>query len=170
MSAPRPATAAFAGRGIALVAVVAALVAAVLAFGFDDDDTTVSAGGTTTTAPTTTAPPDAGTTTTAAATSVPAAGDAKVIVANAAGVSGAAGRMGETLKGAGFTVVGATNASPKVSTTIVYFTEGFQSQATAVAAAIGVDAGNVKLMPTPAPVADLQGANVLVLLGTDKAK
>jgi hypothetical protein len=51
----------------------------------------------------------------------------------------------------------------------VYYTEGFQAEAQAVAASLGAPAEAVQPMPTPPPVADIQGAQVLVVLGPDIA-
>ncbi len=92
----------------------------------------------------------------------------KVFVANAAGVQGAAGRAADTLKAAGYVAV-AGNSPTRVDTTTVYYTEGFQAEAQAVAATLGVPATSVQPMPTPPPVADIQGAQVLVVLGPDVA-
>jgi hypothetical protein len=57
--------------------------------------------------------------------------------------------------------------APSAVNSAVYFTPGNEAQAQVVATALGLDASVVAPMPTPAPVADLKGATVLVVIGTD---
>ena len=91
-----------------------------------------------------------------------------MFVANGAGIQGAAGKAADTLKAAGYVAV-AGNSPNRVQTTTVYYTEGFQAEAQAVAASLGAPPEAVQPMPTPPPVADIQGAQVLVVLGPDVA-
>jgi hypothetical protein len=93
----------------------------------------------------------------------------KVFVANGAGIQGAAGKAVETLTPLGYVAV-AGNSPNRVQTTTVYYTEGYQAEAQGVAAALGAPAASVQPMPTPPPIADIQGAQVLVVLGPDVAK
>lgn len=95
---------------------------------------------------------------------------AVVVVANASGVSGSAGRMTAQLDRAGFEVGEATNADEQLADSIVYFTdaEGAEDDATLLATAFGgVD---VEPLPDPAPIegGELDG-DVLLLLGTNQA-
>ena len=164
-----------AGRGILLIAVAVILGVLLLRNGFDDNG-----GGST-------APPTSSSTETTISTNTTAAGggsettavtapastrpnnQVKVFVANASGVQGSAGRAADTLKAAGYVAV-AGNAPNRVQTTTVYYTEGYQAEAQGIAAALGAPAAAVQPMPTPPPVADIQGAQVLVMLGPDIAK
>jgi len=66
----------------------------------------------------------------------------------------------------GFVGVQVGNAPNAVAST-VYFTPGAEAQADLVASTLGLDATAVQPMPSPAPVADLKGATVLVVIGTD---
>ena len=165
-----------AGRGILLIAVAVIIGVLLLRNGFDDNSGGSSApptsGGATetTVSPNTTAAGGGSATT---AVTSPAStrpnNQVKVFVANASGVQGSAGRAADTLKAAGYVAV-AGNAPAHVKTTTVYYTEGYQAEAQGVAAALGAPAAAVQPMPTPPPIADIQGAQVLVMLGPDVAK
>ncbi|MEQ8440172.1 MAG: LytR C-terminal domain-containing protein [Ilumatobacter fluminis] len=102
---------------------------------------------------------------------------ASVLVANANNVGGSAGQMQRALEtGPGFTVVGAVNASTSVGTleTSVIYYEETNAQAQPVAESLGEVLGGVtdiSPMPDTPPTADgdLMGADVLLMLGNDKA-
>jgi hypothetical protein len=111
-----------------------------------------------------------GATTVPAATTVPPAGSFKVVVANASGVQGAAGRTTTALKSAGFTTVDPVTASAKITISIVYVLPGYEAAGNQVAAALKLPPARVQPMPSPLPVPTLNGAQVLVLLGSDIAK
>ena len=108
--------------------------------------------------------PEATTTTTTAPPRDPA--EVKVLVANGSGVNGAAGGTTDALEALGY-VTGTPANADRVPATIVYFTTGFETEADALAAAIGATPESVTPMPAVAPVDDLQLANVLVHLGPD---
>ena len=102
---------------------------------------------------------------------------ASVVVANANGQPGSAGSMSRAIEaGAGFTVVEPTNASaaiPDLEETVIYFDPGTPA-AQAVADSLGRVLGGVSSvapLPDPAPTQDgtLNGAQVLLMLGKDKA-
>ncbi len=112
-------------------------------------------GGTGSSTTTTTAPPRA-----------PA--EVKVLVANGSDVNGAAGAQTDALEALGYVAANPTNAEP-VPATVVYYTVGYQAEAEALASAIGAPATSVTPLPTPAPVADMQLANILVVVGPDLA-
>jgi hypothetical protein len=161
-------------RGLLLLVVLVALAVLVLWRGYGNGSTT-EAGGTGD-ATTTTADPDtttttAGTTTTAApTTTLPAIApsEIKVKVANGTETKGLAGRVSDELKAQGYTVLQATDARPKpFPETVVYFVGDAVAKAQVVAAALEVAAERVSLVPSPAPVADLGEADVLVVLGVD---
>lgn len=110
------------------------------------------------------------TTTTSTTTTVPARQpkDVKVIVANGSAVNKAGARASDALKPGGYNVLAPTNVAGQVAQSAVYYTQTFEREAAAVAAALGMPASVVKPVPTPAPF-DAKTANVLVLLGTDHA-
>ena len=93
-----------------------------------------------------------------------------IVVANASGVSGSAGRMTTTLQAAGFTVGTPTNAVVQLADSVVHHTdaEGAQADAEALAAALG--GVEVEPMPDEIPTesSELDG-DVLLLLGTNQA-
>lgn len=125
--------------------------------------------------------PDATTTTVASSTTTTTEPQlvvtgASVIVANANGQGGTAGGMTRTLEAVGFQMVDPTDASSTVgvleATVIYYATDitGAQAVADSVNRVMGGDLQVSPLQGTP-PTADgsMNGAGVLVMLGTDKA-
>jgi hypothetical protein len=152
---------------IGAVLVVAALIigGVLLAKGFGDD------GGLVTTTKSTDQANDQGdqgddvpTTDTTAPAIAPA--DVRVFVANASGKKGAAASVADVLAAQGFPAPGTGNAATS-TTSAVYVLAGDSGQGALVAADLGLDPSVVQPMPTPAPVTDLKGASVLVVIGTD---
>ncbi len=98
---------------------------------------------------------------------------ATVIVANASGVPGSAGRMTDELAAQGFTMGTATNAtSTGLEESIVYYDPGIAAaQAVAESVARVMGGLTVEAVPTPPPIdgGSLNGAGVLVMLGTAQA-
>lgn len=98
---------------------------------------------------------------------------ATVIVANASGVPGSAGRMTTELATVGFTMGEATNSTQSGLTASVVQYDPTIAAAQAVAESVARSMGGltVEVVPTPPPVEgnSLNGAGVLVLLGTDEA-
>jgi hypothetical protein len=94
-------------------------------------------------------------------------GEVVVLVANASGVSGAAGAQRDILAGAGYQTLEPTNATEELEATQVLSTPGFEADAAALAAQLGVPE-SVQALPDPPPI-DPAGANVIVLLGLDLA-
>ena len=158
---PRPA-ANMAARGVLVVVVAALLGVLILKNGFDSS-ASVDTGGSNATTTTTAA------TTTTIATTTTAVDKASftVLVANASGTSGAAGRLSEKMQTDGFTVASPVTATNKVDTTVVYYLSGYEAAANSVASYLAV--GAPQPMPEPKPVADLGQAQVLVLEGRDIA-
>lgn len=102
---------------------------------------------------------------------------AKVVVANANGIGGSAGNMTDALRlGPGFDTVTPTNASsstPELEQSIIYYdttVPAAQVVADSLSRSLGGDVP-VEPMPESIPTADgtLNGAQVLLMLGTDKA-
>ncbi len=99
---------------------------------------------------------------------VPAATPAttKVLVLNGSETKGAARKATAQLAAAAFQMGTPTDASTKPLPSMVYFVTGFETMAQQVATNLGI-ATPPAAMPTPAPVADLAGAQVLVVIGPD---
>jgi hypothetical protein len=170
-------------RGYAVIAVTLIVGAVIFWKGLQGNTaSTVDASKTTTTlaasvstidrnaAPSTTRP-EQGTTVPPAApsTSVPPA-SLKVMVAN--GVDPAqtiAGPAASTLKAADYGIAGTVDLTPSgLAASAVYYNDGYQGDATAVAKELGISSSAVQPMPAQPPTS-LNGANVLVVIGKDKA-
>jgi hypothetical protein len=106
------------------------------------------------------------TTTTQPAARPPA--EVTVLVTNGSGVSGAAAGFTERVSGAGYVTADPSNlrGGERVDASVVYFTEGFEAEAAALAATLS-PVPAVAALPEPAPVDDLRGASVLLVLGPD---
>lgn len=145
----------------------AILIAAASACGGGDDDS----ADTTTTAATTTVAEATTTTSTTTTTTIPLVTEgATVVVANASGVSGSAGRMTDQFGEAGFTTGTPTNALEKAEDSVVHHTtaDGALEVAESVALLLGGVA--IETMPTPVPTAEGEiDGEVLVLLGDNQA-
>ncbi len=97
---------------------------------------------------------------------------ATVVVANASGVPGSAGRMSAELAGAGFTMAEPTNATSALEQSVVYYdpnNAAAQAVATSVAQVMGGLA--VEAVPSPPPLEGetLGDAGVAVMLGSAQA-
>jgi LytR cell envelope-related transcriptional attenuator len=170
METERPTARSNPARGVALIATAVVLGLFIVRNGFDTPSSADDGSPTTEASSGTTAPAggEGGTTTTAAGPAAHPPAEVTVLVANASGVSGAAGEMTATLASQQYQTVPETNAPNSVGATQVLFTSGFDADAPAVAAAIGAPAESVAPMPNPPPV-ELSGAQILVLLGPDLA-
>jgi hypothetical protein len=93
----------------------------------------------------------------------------KTLVANGTKTSGAGGKASDTLRKAGYNVLAPTNTTAPAASSAVLFLPGFASEAGAVATALGLAPTTVMPVPTPAPVANSQTANVVVVIGPDLA-
>ncbi len=157
------------------IAVVVAVIAAALGFFIlkqVSDDGGSSGGATSPTDAATETTVPASTATTAATTVEKAS--FQVVVANASGVGGAAGKLTTDLQARGYKTLKATNVAagtPQAATTTVYYTTGSQAAADAVLAELGL-AGPAQPIPATGfvvPEADRAGANVVIVLGKDLA-
>ncbi|CAN5712316.1 hypothetical protein BH24ACT2_BH24ACT2_07710 [soil metagenome] len=91
-----------------------------------------------------------------------------VLVANGAGVGGLAGDVTDIVAEADFETAPPTDVSDgeDVEQSVVYFAPSFQEAAMAVAAEFD-PVLEVAALPDPPPVADLAGANVVLVAGPD---
>lgn len=156
-----------AGRGAALLA-VAVVLGIVLLNATDDGGGQVTAGpsvtadtkgrGTTSTVPTSTT------------TTLPARppAEVKVLTVNGTDVKGAAGKARDILRTGGYNVLAPVTGTPGPATT-VYYAPTFDREAGAVAQALALPPGGVQPLPTPPPIADVRGTDVLVVVGPDLA-
>jgi hypothetical protein len=93
-----------------------------------------------------------------------------VLVANGTRVTGAASRVKNVLLQAGYNTLAPTDAtSTDATATAVEFAPGYQADAAAIASTLSLPASAAQPIPTPAPVSDTKGANVIVVVGTDLA-
>jgi hypothetical protein len=162
------------GRAVALIAGAVLVGVLFLRHNGGSGATTVGVGHTTTTSP-----PARSSTTTTPQTSSSAAlrapANVKVVVANGTVASGGgsthlAGTVSTTIKAQGYDTLAAVNATQGVTASIVYFQPGFQREAAVLAQALSLPASAVQAMPATPPVANLGGANLLVVAGPDLAK
>lgn len=101
-------------------------------------------------------------------------GEVTVQVANGSGIPGVAGLLGTEIEQEGYSITEATNAKVPVTTSTVHYIDGFEAEAAALAATLGLDPsadGVVAEMPSPLPTTseNLEGANLLVIAGPDIA-
>ena len=157
--------------GFVIIAVAVLLGSVLLWKGYARTDGNLLAGttpdssapprSTTIPATSTTLPP---TTTTTAPLKPPS--QVTVRVANAGNLPGTpAGDATAKLQKAGYKTLGAIDA-PVISTSVVYYADDLQGEATEIANALGIASGQVEAMPNPPPTG-AQGAQVLVALGSD---
>jgi hypothetical protein len=97
-------------------------------------------------------------------------GDVKVLPANGTTISGAGLATFNRLKQAGYNVLAASNTTTPATTSNVYFNPGFDREARVVAQLLGLPDSAVQPMPTPPPVGDTRGSDVIVVVGPDLAR
>lgn len=133
--------------------------------------TTVSRPATpSTSTPATTSTTSAKSTTTAPTAPKPA-NQVKVVVANGTDTSGAAGRIAAELATAeGYSNYAAVNTTSPASASAVYYAPGYEGNGAAIDSFLQLKTSTAP-MPAQAPVSssDLQGADVLVIVGPDLA-
>ncbi|MGH9164076.1 MAG: LytR C-terminal domain-containing protein, partial [Acidimicrobiales bacterium] len=129
-----------AGRAAALLG-VAVILGIVLLNALDDGPARVSAGGPSgdSTGTTDTTVPRVGASSTTTTTTIPARApkDVKVLAINGTEVKGAAGKATDTLRAAQFNVLAPVSGA-KGAATVVYFAPTYESDAAAVAGALGL--------------------------------
>jgi hypothetical protein len=92
----------------------------------------------------------------------------KVLVLNSGGPTGTAGSTSDSIGETGFVMQPAANAATRgAATTVVYYAEGYQADAEAVASVLGKSSDSVKAMPSTSPGPGADSANVVVVLGAD---
>lgn len=97
-------------------------------------------------------------------------GQATVLVANGSGVAGRAAEVTEEVGTAGFRTAAPSNVNDggTVPASTVYYARGFEADAAALAETLS-PRPQVAELPEPAPVSDLRGAQILLVVGPDLA-
>ena len=163
-----------AGRGAVIIG-LALLVGFVLLKDLDDggDVSQVITNRPDASVPEDTTPlPTIATTTT---TPIKAPKDVKVLVVNGTTVAGAAARVAQPLKVAGYNVLRAVDASPATkaatkTSAVYYVTKEFEREAKALQSALALPPTPIVVVPTPPPAAEATQANVVIVVGPDLAK
>ncbi len=94
----------------------------------------------------------------------------RVQVANGSGLDGVAGRLTQTLAGAGYTTGEPTNASSPVQSSTLFYEPGYEGDAAAVLGQFGLaDVVATQPMPDPPPGVDYldPNVNILIVVGPD---
>jgi hypothetical protein len=154
-------------RGALLIVAAVLLGLGLLANGFRDDKAASGSGNTPTTARGSASTDVTGST---APAQVHDPAQVKVLVLNGSGKSGVAKTGADQLKAANYTTLEPSNSKGgTVTASIVYFVAGYDVDAQTVAAKLGLNASAAQPLPTPLPatIADAQGANIVVIVGTD---
>ncbi len=151
-------------QGALLIGVAVLIGVVLLARGFGQEGGLLEAESPVTTTTVATQPNGASTTTTVAAR--PPA-QVKVLVANGTGQAGVAGAKASELTSKGYTAVDTANAA-STATSVIYYAQGYEQEAAAVAQALSIPASAVAALPTPPPF-DIRNSNVIVVIGTDQA-
>ncbi|MDA8270784.1 MAG: LytR C-terminal domain-containing protein [Actinomycetota bacterium] len=106
----------------------------------------------------------------AAASSSVSNSQVTVRVFNGTNVAGAAGKVTNQLAQLGYNVVAAANANTQnITTTEIYYSPGYTSQADRLAVALGLGVSSVKPISFATPIPAVQPSDLNVVLGTDKA-
>lgn len=134
------------------------VVTTVLVLGVIHPSPTVDASGPVVTTTTVPAHP-ATTTTTVPPSKVP------VLVANASGVTNAAGAVTTELQTGGWDLLPPVDASSRVATSNVYYVAGQQPSALTIATSLHLPATSVVPYTTSAPVTSIGTAEVVVVVG-----
>jgi hypothetical protein len=152
-------------RGIALI--VAAIVLGVVLLNATDKSPELTAKADTPGVTTTTTARDSTTSSTAPAKAHDPA-QVPILVANGSKVKGAAGRIAESLKASNYVLKESVNTDTPAEGSVVYYTPGYEADARAVAALLTPPPA-VQAMPSTAPVKNLAGAKLLVVVAADLA-
>lgn len=155
-------------RGLALIAVAVVLGIVLLNATDAERPAVVGVGAGETTA---TTEVSGGSTSETTEPAVPIAHDpaaVTVLVANGSGVKGAAAKVAEVLKASNFVTATPANTKSPVNASAVYYAAGYEADARAVAALLK-PSPSVSVLPATLPVADLAGAQVLVVVAADLA-
>jgi len=102
-------------------------------------------------------------------TSTIAHSSVKILVANGTQEPNAGAHYAQQLKQQGWTVSIPQNATSAASTTTIYYVPSQQPAAALVASELGVPSTAIQPLTTAAPVANVAGLDIVVVLGPDLA-
>jgi hypothetical protein len=156
-------------RGLALILV--AVVLGVVLLRSTDHTPSLAATSTPRKATTTTTSTPASTgssTSTTTATTGHDPSKVAILVANGSGKTGAAAKVAQGLAASNYVLKPSTNTKTPASASVVYYTAGYDADAKAIARLLTPQPAT-QAMPTTLPVANLAGANVLVVVAADLA-
>jgi hypothetical protein len=88
-----------------------------------------------------------------------------VVVANAAGIQGAAAKVTHELSAAGWDLLTPTNASTQETASTVYYMGGRLASAQAIAASLGLPSTAVAPYTSAVPLATVGSAQIIVIVG-----
>lgn len=94
-------------------------------------------------------------------------GEIKVAVLNGGGPAGSAAKASTDVVGKGYGKGSVGNATTKLDQTTVYYADGYQAEATAVASALGKAPSAVQAMPSSSLGDSKSTDNVVIVLGKD---
>ncbi len=114
-----------------------------------------------------TAPPPTTAASTTTTTTVRPPSEVSVMAVNGSGVTGRAARVTQMLRAAGYAVVAPQSASRPQPASSVYWTPGYENEARVVGDSLGLPPGAARPLPGSLAAADLQGANVVVVVGPE---
>ena len=95
--------------------------------------------------------------------------EVKVLVTNGTTTSGVAAKINSRLQPIGYQLGTPGNTTTASAQSTVQYVAGYEAEAQAVASSLGLASSAVIPMATPAPVADIQAANVIVVIGSELA-
>src|SRR3954468_1070204 len=151
-------------RGVVLLVIALGLGILLLQSTDRSPTLTTTQAATPTTVPPTTAPPAPTTTT------LPPAHDpktVKVLAANGSTVNGLALKTKDKVAAAGYDALSPVTATQKVTATQIWYAAGYQPDALAIAALLGLPPTAVAPIPAKVPVPGGTTAHVVVLAGPD---
>jgi len=161
--------AASAGRGVLVLALATAIGIFFLQQLDDAPEITRASAGSANNQVATQAPPVNPVVSTAPIVQTRSPADVKVLVANGIGVSGVASKVAGRLQPIGYQLLKPGNTVKSETNSLVQYSAGYAAEAAAVANSLGLPASGVQALPVPNPVADLQGANIVVIVGNELA-
>ncbi len=157
------------GRAVLLLA-VAVIMGVWLLHALDDTvDTTTAATTTKTNTPQEQSAAVVPTTIPPATMPARSPSEVKVLVSNGTGVNGVASKVAGRLQPIGYQLLKPNNTVNKEAVSSVAYIAGYEAEAQGVATSLGIATSSVRAIPNPSPVADLQGAQVLVIVGNELA-
>lgn len=96
--------------------------------------------------------------------------EVKVLVTNGTQVSGVAAKFNDALRPRGYQLGTPGNTTAPTTESSIQYASGYEAEAKALASSLNLPEDMVKAMGSPAPVADTQMSNVIVVIGDQLSK